>query len=188
MGRMWTERLARWSVILTVAAGAVSVASGLLALVWFPELPDARPEGCTDPPCWDLDVGGASPLVLLPFIAHLMLLALALLMGALALLLTLVASLRGRGRYALGLAAIAVAGPLLVLFGGEVLPHVANPCVLTELASGDLPDFCTVTPQGADVPDNWHALDHALVGFLPLSLVVAWWWKRTSGNPTKAVR
>lgn len=185
---MWTERLARWSVILTVAAGVVSVATGLLALVWFPELPDARPEGCTAPPCWDLYVGDASLLVLLPFIAHLMLLVLALIMGGLSLLLTLVASLRGRGRHALRLAAIPVVGALLVPFGGEVLPHVANPCVLAELAGGDPPGFCAVTAQGADVPDNWHALDHALVGFLPLSLVVAWWWRRTSRDPVKAVQ
>jgi membrane protein implicated in regulation of membrane protease activity len=73
MGRMWTEPLAHWSVILTVAAGVVSGASGLLAL-------------------------------------------------------------------------------------------------------------------GADVPDNWPALDHALVGFLPLSLVVAWWWRRTSRDPVKRQR
>lgn len=185
---MWTGRLARWSVILTVAAGIVSVTTGLLALMWFPELPDARPDGCMDPPCWDLDVGDASLLVLLPFIAHLMLLALALLMGGLSLLLTLAGSLRSRGLRALRLAAIPVAGALLVLLGGELLPHVANPCVLAELAGWDPPGFCTVTPQGADVPDNWHALDHAFVGFLPLSLVVAWWWRRTSRDPMKAVQ
>lgn len=188
IGRVWTERLARWSVVLIVAAGVVSVASGLLALVWFPDLPDAPLEACTDPPCWGLDLGGASPLLLLPFIAHLLLLGLALLIGGLALLLSLVAAARGGGRNALGLAAVAVAGPLLVLVGGELVPHLVNPCVLPELAGAEPPGFCTTTPAGADVPDNWHALDHAVVGFLPLSLVVAWWWRRASRDPMRTVQ
>ena len=121
---MWTRRLARWSVVLVVAAGVVSVASGLLALAWFPDLPDRPPDACTDPPCWGLDVDGASALVLLPFIAHVLLLGLALLIGGLALLLGLVAAGRRRGRRGLGLAAVAVGGPLLVLVGGELVPHL----------------------------------------------------------------
>lgn len=179
---MWTERLAHWSGILVVAAGVVSVGSGLLALVWFPDLPDAPPDACTDPPCWSLDLGGASPLVLLPFVAHVLLLGAALLLGGLSLLLSLVAAVRGDGRHVLAVGAVAVAGPLLVLVGGEVLPHVLNPCVLPELAGAEPPGFCTRTSEGADVPDNWHALDHALEGFLPLSLEEAWWWRRRASR------
>jgi hypothetical protein len=176
---VWTRRLAGWSVVLVVAAGVVSVASGLLALAWFPDLPDQPPDPCTDPPCWGLDVDGAAALLVLPFIAHVVLLGLALLMGGLALLLGLVAAGRGHGRNALGLAAVAVAGPVLVLVGGELVPHLANPCVLPDVAGAEPPGFCITTPQGADVPDNWHALDHAVVGFLPVSLLVAWWWRRS---------
>jgi hypothetical protein len=127
-----------------------------------------------------VDVGSVS--YVLPFIAHLLLLGLALLLGALALLLSLVTAVRGRGRNALGLAAVAAVGPLLLLVGGELVPHLANPCVLPELAGVGPPGFCTTTPQGADVPDNWHALDHAVVGFLPLSLLVAWWWRRQASR------
>lgn len=71
-----------------------------------------------------------------------------------------------------------VAGPIIVLVGGELLPHVINPCVLPDLAGAEPPAFCVNTPDGADVPENWHALDHALVDFLPSSLLVVWWWRR----------
>ncbi len=131
---------------------------------------------------------GASALVLLPFMAHVLLLGLALLIGALALLLSLVAAGRRRGRRGLGLAAVAVGGPLLVLVGGELVPHLVNPCVLPDLAGAEppgfewAPGFCVTTPEGADVPDNWHALDHAVVGFLPVSLLVAWWWRRSASR------
>ena len=67
---MWTKRLARSGVVLVVAAGIASLASGLLALLWFPDLPDQPVDACTDPPCWNLDVHGGSVLVVLPFIAH----------------------------------------------------------------------------------------------------------------------
>lgn len=182
-------RLAHSSVVLVVAAGVASVAGGLLALVWFPDLPDQPPDACTDPPCWSLDVDVGSALVLLPFIAHLLLLGLALLLGGLAVLLNLVTAVRGRGRNALRVAAVVVIGPLLVLVGGELVPHLVNPCVLPELAGAEPPGFCTTTPQGADVPDRWHALDHAVVGFLPLSLLVAWWWRRQAPRaPTGSVQ
>jgi len=179
---VWTRRLAGWSVVLVVAAGVVSVASGLLALAWFPALPDQPSDACTDPPCWGLDVDGAAALLVLPFIAHVLLLGLALLIGGLALLLGLVAAGRRRGRRGLGLAAVAVGGAALVLVGGELVPHLVNPCVLPDLAGAEPPGFCVTTPEGADVPDNWHALDHAVVGFLPVSLLVAWWWRRSASR------
>ncbi|CAN5887989.1 hypothetical protein BH24ACT15_BH24ACT15_26360 [soil metagenome] len=97
-------------------------------------------------------------------------------------LLGLVTAGRRRGRRGLGLAAVAVVGPLLVLIGGELVPHLVNPCVLPDLAGAEPPGFCVTTLEGADVPDNWHALDHAVVGFLPVSLLVAWWWRRSASR------
>jgi hypothetical protein len=184
MSRMWAERLARWGVVVVVVAGVVAVASGLLALVWSPDIPDAPPDACPDPPCLGLDLGGASPLTLLPFIAHLGLLGVALLMGGLSLLLSLIAAVRGHGRRLLAVGFAAVVGPLLVLVGGEVLPHVLNPCVLPDLAGAEPPGFCVRTSDGVDVPDDWHLLEHALVGFLPLSFALAWWWKRRESPQT----
>lgn len=176
--RVWAERLARWGVVVVVVAGVVAVASGVLALVWSPDLPVAPPDPCPDPPCLGLDLGGASPLVFLPLIGHLGLLGVALLMGGLSLLLSMAAAVRGHGRHVLAVGVAAVVGPLLVLVGGEILPHVLNPCVLPDLVGAEPPGFCVRTSDGVDVPDDWHLLDHALVGFLPLSLALAWWRKR----------
>lgn len=185
---MWTERLARGVVVLVVTGGIVSVAAGLLGLVWSPDLSTAPPEPCTDPPCLSLDLGGVSPLAILPFIGHLLLIGLALLVGGICLLNGVVAAGRGRGRRALALGAAAVVTPLVVLVGGEVLPHLLNPCVLPDLLEREPPGFCALTPEGADVPDRWHALDHALVGFLPLSLAAAWWWRRVLAGPARGDR
>lgn len=161
-----------------VLAGVVSVASGLLALVWSPDLPPAPADTCTDEPCFDLNLGNTSPFAVVPLIAHFLLLGLALAVGALSVLLGVVTAVRRRRLRELALGAMLVAGPLIVVAGAEVLPHVLNPCVLPDLAGAEPPAFCVKTSDGADVPDDWHALDHALVGFLPLSLLVAWWWRR----------
>ena len=175
---MWAERLCRVSLLVVLAAGVVAVLSGALSLVWSPSFSDVPAEPCTDPPCLSLDLNGVSPLVVLPFVAHLALLGIALALGAVALLLGFVAAARGHGRRLLTIGAIALAAPLLVLVGGELLPHLLNPCVLPELAGARPPGFCERSPEGIDVPDRWHALYHALVGFLPLSLAVGWWGRR----------
>lgn len=175
---MWSQRLARLSVILVLSAGVISVLSGLLALVWSPDLPPAPPDTCTDEPCFNLNLGDTSPFAVLPLIAHFVLLGLALAVAGLLLLVGVVSAIRGHRLRALALGAMFVVGPLIVLVGGEVLPHVLSPCVLPDLAGAEPPAFCESTPEGTDVPENWHALDHALVGFLPLSVLVAWWWRR----------
>jgi hypothetical protein len=78
----------------------------------------------------------------------------------------------------LWLCTVSAVGPVLVLLGGEVVPHVLNPCVPCNLWGAPPPSFCVRTAEGFDVPDRWHALDHAVVGFLPLSLLIAWSIKR----------
>lgn len=151
---------------------------GLLGLVWSPDLPPPPPSTCTDEPCFDFSF----PLAALPWVAPVLLLVLALSLGGLSLLISVVAALRRGPARAFALSAVGVVGPIVVLVGGEVLPHLLNPCVLPDLAGGGAPGFCEVTQDGTDVPAKWHALDHALVGFLPLSLAVAWWW-RGHGTP-----
>ncbi|MDP8929066.1 MAG: hypothetical protein M3O70_10970 [Actinomycetota bacterium] len=71
-----------------------------------------------------------------------------------------------------------VAGPVVVLVGGAIVLHVLNPCGLPDFAGAEPPGFCNRSSEGADVPDAWHALYHGAVGYLPLSLVFAWGWKR----------
>ena len=161
-------------MILVVLAGVISVMSGLLELVWSPEIPPAPPSTCTDEPCFNFDF----PVAVLPLIAHVLLLGLAFAGGGLLLLRGVVTAIRRRQLRALAVGVMFVVGPLMVLVGGEVVPHVLNPCVLPDLAGAEPPGFCESTPEGADVPENWHALDHALVGFLPMSVLVAWWCRR----------
>jgi hypothetical protein len=180
---VWGERLAGTSVVVVVVAGIISVMSGLLALVWSPDLPPAPASTCTAEPCFDLDLGNYFPFALLPSVAHVALLGIALLIGGLSLLLSLVAAIRLRRMAVLTVSIIAVVGPIAVLVGGEILPHVLNPCVISDLAVAQPPGFCASTPEGSDVPDNWHALDHAVMGFLPLSLAVAWWWRKQHRSP-----
>ncbi len=174
----WAGRFARWAVAFIVVAGVVAAAGGLLVLGWSPDLPDAPADACPDPPCFGLDLGGASPLSVLPLIAHVVLLGVALLLGGLSLLFALATAVRGRGRTMLFAAVIAAAGPVLVFVGGNIVPHVLNPCALPDLAGAEPPGFCARSSEGADVPDAWHGLYHAAVGYLPLSLVFAWGWKR----------
>jgi hypothetical protein len=73
-------------------------------------------------------------------------------------------------------------GPLAVLLGTEVVPHLLNPCLLSE-AFGRTLDlrFCERITyregfggKGAlavtfDVRDRWHFLHHALAGAVPLA-------------------
>ncbi|MBW3576665.1 MAG: hypothetical protein KY462_02790 [Actinobacteria bacterium] len=116
--------------------------------------------------------------MILPLIAHVVLLGVALLLAGLSLLFALATAVRGRGRTMVFPAVLAAAGPVVVLIGGGIVPHVLNPCALPDLAGAEPPGFCARSSEGADVPDAWHALYHAAVGYLPLSLVFAWGWKR----------
>lgn len=179
---MLTERLARGVVVIVIVAGVAALASGVLGLFLSPDLPAAQPDTCTDEPCFGFDLGGVSPWALLPFLAHLVLLGAALFLGGLALLAGVVASARRSGRLSrprpLLIGVFALAAPVAVLVVGEVLPHLVNPCVLSDLAGAEPPAFCEQTDSGADVPTTWHALDHAMVGFLPAALVVGWVWRR----------
>ncbi len=106
------------------------------------------------------------------------LLGVAVLLGGLSLLLGLLTALREGPRRALTFGAVATFGPLLVVIGGEVLPHLLSPCAPAELWNAPAPSLCVWSPDGLDVPERWHALNHALVGFLPLSLALNWWWRR----------
>ena len=81
--------------------------------------------------------------------------------------------LRGRGA-AGGRRLLAFVGPVLIVVGTEVVPHVASPCLPAELGVGGLPAVCERTAQGVDVEERWHALDHALVGALPMA---ALYWR-----------
>jgi hypothetical protein len=183
-----SERLARGGVVVVLIGAVVAVIVGALAVPgWLPEPPPDRVkyvDPCPDPPCFG---GGPAPsLADVPVFAHLLVFALALLLSGLASAIGLVEALRHRGTRGLVLGLAAVGVTLMVLIGGEIVPHLLNPCVMPRWVGAATPGFCEAGPGGYDVPGNWHLLDHALVGFLPLALVFAWWWSRLAGTAAGA--
>ncbi len=72
--------------------------------------------------------------------------------------------------------ALLVAGPLVVLVGAEMVPHVVTPCW-----AGEVPEICVAdTDGGFDHPRTVHPFAHALLGWVPLTLLHVWalrrWW------------
>ena len=128
--------------------------------------PEPYVDECKDPPCFG---GGGLPgardlPATLPFLGY-----------GLAIALGLPSVLAGgwdvlRGRWAPGgRRLLAFVGPVLVVFGTEILPHLVSPCLPAALGADWLPPVCERTERGVDVADRWHALDHALVGALPMA-------------------
>ena len=93
-----------------------------------------------------------------------------------------------RGRWgAGGRRLLAFVGPLLVLVGTEVVPHVISPCLPAELGAGWQPGVCERQEHGGlDVGDRWHALDHALVGAVPMAAL--YWLALRRWRPELALR
>ena len=162
------DRLARWTWPVLLASVAIALAGGLLIAAWNPDTEDPEPyvDECENPPCFG---GGGLPgardlPIILPFLGY-----------GLAIVLGLPSLLAGgwdvlRGRWALGgRRLLAFVGPVLVVAGTEVVPHLVSPCLPAVLGADWLPPVCERTEQGVDVASRWHALDHALVGTLPMA-------------------
>jgi len=163
---------------LVLAAGASALVVGALvaADVWSPpESPNSRGDvDCTDPPCGpeSLPPPDALPQVL-PVL-------LATVAGVLALALCAHALLRGpRPRAGRALAALLLAaGVALVVVGAEIVPHVVSLCW-----AGEISGVCVATEEsGVDYADRLHLLAHAVVGWVPLALVL-WWLSRRRLGP-----
>ena len=78
--------------------------------------------------------------------------------------------LRGSPRLAVG-RVLPFFGPLLVLVGTELVPHL--------LACPLLPWTCEDHPRhGWSIAGQWHQLDHALVGAVPLTALYGWALRR----------
>jgi hypothetical protein len=177
---VWAIRAGRGSVAAILLAGATAIALGtavaLLGFVW-PDLGSDNPpasEPCTSPPCPPESLPSGVELVeASPTLLPVALTALAVLLA----LAAVTAVLRDdRSRTTLGRSALLVAGPVLVLVGAEVVPHVATPCW-----SGEIPGVCEATPEhGYDYAGAAHPFGHALLGWVPLALLHTWavrrWW------------
>ncbi len=61
-------------------------------------------------------------------------------------------------------------GPVLLLVGTEIVPHLLNPCLFAlELGGKRLPGMCDYGEWGTDFAARWHLLDHTLVGAIPFA-------------------
>lgn len=162
-------RLARASVLLLLAAtGLQVVVHAVYALGWlrYPDMSGDSDVDCVDPPCGPESL---PPLESFPAVAPLVLLGLALLLGFAVLAGAVARSIKGPRRgIVTGL--LLMSAPLLVLIGGEVVPHAVTPCWF-----GEIPGVCERTDAyGVDWDCDIHMLAHGLIGWVP-STVLAWW-------------
>lgn len=155
-----SDRIARYGWRVVVAAVGLAIVGGVFyAATWKPGPAPAPVEECANPPC--LGGGGLPSLRDLPVVLPVMGYGLAILLG-IASGIAGARSLQGGRRRAVGIV-LPLIGPLLILIGTEIVPHVLSPCLVTETG------ICELTSEGVDVRDRWHPLDHALVGALPMA-------------------
>jgi hypothetical protein len=156
-----SDRAARYGWrLLILGVGLAIVGSVFSAATWEPGAV-ARPlEECVNPPCLGLD--GGPQLRDLPVVVPMILYGVAILLGIPSAVRGAWSLVRGKSAGA-GQLLLPFIGPLLVLVGTEIIPHVLSPCLITE--SG----ICEVTSEGTDVRDRWHAVDHTLVGTVPMT-------------------
>ena len=170
-------RSARLGWLVLVVSVAIAILGGAVTAAWNPDTGPPPPEAteCEDPPCFG---GGGMPgpenlPTVVPFLGY----GVAMLLGvpsAVAGMWSLV-----RGRWSEGSRRLfIVVGPLLFVVGMEIVPHVVNPCLAADLAGDQLPRFCERTESGPDIVGRLHALDHALVGALPMALLYHWTLRR----------
>lgn len=164
-----------WLVLL-VSVACMIVGSAVVA-VWNPDInaPPAEATECENPPCFG---GGGMPSVAdLPTVLAFVGYGLAVLLGAPHALGGTWSVLRGQWRRGLP-RLLVVVGPVLVVAGTELVPHVVNPCLAAELTQNELPGFCEHTESGADIGGRVHAMHHAVVGALPMAVLYTWALRR----------
>jgi hypothetical protein len=160
------DRLARYGWRVLLAALLVALIGGMVeVLIWEPGNGPISAD-CPAPPCAPEGLPGLSDLAtVLPILGQL----LAILLGFPSALVGGWDLLRGRPSDG-GRRLLAFVGPVLVLVGTEIVPHVAN-LGLCAVAS----ELCRYSPEwGTDISDRWHPLDHALLGALPM---IAIYWR-----------
>lgn len=164
--RVATVRSARASVWALSAATVLQVIVQLpyaLGLLSVPDV-DGAGEPCTEPPCGPESL---PPPEALPMVVPFLLLGLAGLLGATSLLAALVGRTSRRDVWS---GCLLVAAPVLVLVGGELVPHAVSPCWF-----GEIPGVCERSPEhGVDWDGRIHLLAHGLVGWLPTTLLAGW--------------
>ena len=164
------DRLARYGWRVLLAALLVAVIGGIVAsFIWEPGAGTIS-ANCPSPPCAPESLPGLRDFAkVLPILGQL----LAILLGVPSAIVGGRSLLRGRPSEG-GRRLAAFVGPVLVLLGTEILPHVATIglCVT-------VPEICSYSPErGSDISDRWHPLGHALLGAFPMTLMY-WRTRRT---------
>lgn len=159
-GPTWPLRWARVGFGLVLAAAALSVLAGTtVAAGWLKPgtvAETAADERCESPPCLPESLPDPASL---PIALPLVLIALAVVLGAPTLLVGLLTPFRG-GRRLFSTGLLVVVGPLLVLVGTEIVPHVVNPCLVGEIST-----ICASTDPDPQVVAGWSACE---VGKVPV--------------------
>lgn len=150
------DRLAQYGWPILLVSIAVGLIGGvILAAIWQP----------------DESVGGMSGPGLrdLPMIISTLGYLLVILLGVPSLLAGAWDFLRGHWT-AGGRRILVFVGPVLLLVGTEIVPHLLNPCLFAlELGGKRLPGLCDYGEWGTDFAARWHLLDHTLVGAIPFA-------------------
>lgn len=171
------NRLAHIGWLVVLVSVAFMIVGSAVGAVWYPDTnsPPAETTECENPPCFG---GGGMPgLADLPTVIAFGGYGLAVLLGVPSALWGAWNVLRGRWR--LGLPELlVVVGPLLLVAGTELVPHVVNPCLAADLTRDELLGFCEHTESGTDIGGRVHALHHAVVGALPMALLYTWALRR----------
>ncbi len=163
-GPAWPDRLARYVFGVLLIATALGILGGALSVLEGPSStpgPSVQDDPCPAPPCFfDASELAGMPPSAVPSLLQLLGYTLAVALGVPGLPAAGRDLLRGRPALAAG-RLLAFFGPLLILVGTELVPHL--------LACALLPWTCEDHPRhGWTIVDQWHQLDHALVGALPL--------------------
>lgn len=175
------DRVVRGGLFAIIAGILIAVLGSVVVAVVDPvATPAPTQQQCADPPCLGGDgLPGAADL---PMALSMFAYGIAALSGVPVGILALATMARRSWRSAIRML-IPALGPLLVLIGTELVPHVVNLCLAAHLLNLPLPAFCTHGEHGVDVVDRLHLLQHTIFGAIPLG--TAYWlalsrWYRPS--------
>ena len=159
----WALQVGRGSVAFTLLAATTAIVAGTaVALLGF-VFPDLGADAGAEAEPLPTGVDRVTDLPVIPTV----LVVLALLLAVTSAAMVLADS---RRRPVVLRCTLLVAGPLLVLVGAEVVPHLVTPCW-----AGEVPAFCEADGQGGfDYPRTVHPFGHALLGWMPLALLHVW--------------
>lgn len=157
------DQMAGYGWRLLLAAVCVALVGGVIEVfVWEPS-PGPSSDVCPRPPCGPEGLPGLSDVAtVLPILGYL----LAIVLGIPSLIFGTWDLAHGRGRDG-GRRLLAFVGPVLVLVGTEIVPHIANLGLCAAVS-----ELCSYSPDwGSDISDRWHPLDHAVLGALPMTAI-----------------